>query len=166
MQFQLFIDLILVFNLCDIYIFYKFKEFQKNKMIENSFSFRLIVTEIDLDALKHVNNVTYLQWIQNVAEKHWSSICNFDSENKYVWVVIRHEIDYFLPAFLNDEIVITTYIGDSYGVKSERFVEIRKDDKLLAKAQTIWCLLNKKTMKPVKVPAEIMEILQSKKGIK
>ena len=134
-------------------------------MIKNSFSFTLIVTKSELDALNHVNNVTYLKWVQNVAEKHWNSIVNAESGNKYVWVVIRHEIDYFLPAILNDEITITTYIGDSYGVKSERFVEIKKADKLLAKAKTIWCLLDKNTMKPVKVPSEIMSILQSKKGI-
>ena len=134
-------------------------------MIKNSFSFNIIVSKTDLDALNHVNNVTYLQWVQNVAEKHWSLIGNIDSENKYVWVVIRHEIDYFLPAILNDEIRLTTYIGDSYGVKSERFVEIKKEEKLLAKAKTIWCLLDQKTMKPVKVPAEIMAILQSEKGI-
>ena len=88
---------------------------------------------------------------------------NNDIDNKYVWVVIRHEIDYFLPAMLNDVITVATYIGDSYGVKSERFVEIRREDKLLAKAKTIWCLLDKKTMKPVKFPTEILNILQSKK---
>jgi len=134
-------------------------------MIKNSFSFSLIVTENDLDTLNHVNNVTYLHWVQNVAEKHWSAIGNTDIDNKYVWVVIRHEIDYFLPAMLHDEITVTTYIGDSYGVKSERFVEIKKKDKLLAKAKTIWCLLDNITMKPVKVPAKIMDILQSEKGI-
>ena len=134
-------------------------------MIQNSFSHTLIVNQNDLDALNHVNNITYLQWVQNVAEKHWSSICNNEIDAHYVWVVIRHEIDYFSPAMLNDEITVTTYIGDSYGVKSERFVEIKKADKLLAKAKTIWCLLDKNTMKPVKVPAEIMDILQSKKGI-
>ncbi|HCE53744.1 MAG: acyl-CoA thioesterase [Lutibacter sp.] len=134
-------------------------------MIENSFSHTLIVDQNDLDALNHVNNITYLQWVQNVAEKHWSSICNNEIDANYVWVVIRHEIDYFSPAMLNDEIIVTTYIGDSYGVKSERFVEIKKADKLLVKAKTIWCLLDKNTMKPVKVPAEIMDILHSKKGI-
>ncbi|MFO7673406.1 MAG: thioesterase family protein [Lutibacter sp.] len=134
-------------------------------MIKNSFSYKLIVNQIDLDALNHVNNVTYLQWVQNVAEKHWDTICSTDIDEHYVWVVIRHEIDYYLPAILNDEITITTYIGDSYGVKSERFVEIKRDDKILVKAKTIWCLLDKNTMKPVKVPAEILAILQSQKGI-
>lgn len=133
-------------------------------MINKSFSYRLIVSEKDLDSLNHVNNVTYLQWVQNVAGKHWSTISNPDIDDKYVWVVIRHEIDYFLPAVLNDVISVITYIGDSYGIKSERFVEIKKEDKLLAKAKTIWCLLDKKSMKPIKVPLEIMNILLSNKA--
>lgn len=133
-------------------------------MINKSFSYRLIVSEKDLDSLNHVNNVTYLQWVQNVAGKHWSTISNPDIDDKYVWVVIRHEIDYFLPAVLNDVITVITYIGDSYGIKSERFVEIKKEDKLLAKAKTIWCLLDKKSMKPIKVPLEIMNILLSNKA--
>lgn len=133
-------------------------------MINKSFSYRLVVSEKDLDSLNHVNNVTYLQWVQNVAEKHWSTISNPDIDDKYVWVVIRHEIDYFLPAVLNDVISVITYIGDSYGIKSERFVEIKKEDKLLAKAKTIWCLLDKKSMKPIKVPLEIMNILLSNKA--
>lgn len=132
-------------------------------MINNSFTYTLIISENDIDTLNHVNNVTYLNWVQNAAQKHWSLLSNNDIDNKYVWVVIRHEIDYFLPAMLNDVITVATYIGDSYGVKSERFVEIRREDKLLAKAKTIWCLLDKKTMKPVKFPSEILNILQSKK---
>jgi len=129
-------------------------------MINNSYTYTLIVSENDIDTLNHVNNVTYLNWVQNVAQKHWTVLSNVDIDNKYVWVVIRHEIDYFLPAMLNDIITVTTYIGDSYGVKSERFVEIKREDKLLAKAKTIWCLLDKKTMKPAKFPEEILNILQ------
>jgi len=132
-------------------------------MIDRSFTYTLIVSENDIDTLNHVNNITYLNWVQNAAQKHWSILSNTNIDNKYVWVVIRHEIDYFLPAVLNDVITVTTYIGDSYGVKSERFVEIKREDKILAKAKTIWCLLDKKTMKPVKVPSEIMGILQSKR---
>jgi len=133
-------------------------------MINNSFSYTLIVSESDLDTLNHVNNITYLQWVQNVAQKHWGILSNTEIDENYVWVVIRHEINYFLPALLNDTITVSTYIGDSYGVKSERFVEIKKGDKILAKAKTIWCLLDKNTMKPVKVPSEIMAILQSEKA--
>ncbi|HEY9168589.1 MAG TPA: thioesterase family protein [Lutibacter sp.] len=129
-----------------------------------NFSSTLIVSENDIDSLNHVNNVTYLNWVQNAAQKHWEMLSNPAIDNKYVWVVIRHEIDYYLPAILNDVITVTTYIGDSYGVKSERFVEIKRDAKILAKAKTIWCLLDKVSMKPIKFPADILDILQSNKA--
>ncbi|MBK5208540.1 MAG: acyl-CoA thioesterase [Flavobacteriaceae bacterium] len=133
-------------------------------MINKTFTYTLTVSRNDIDTLNHVNNVTYLNWVQNAAQKHWSVLSNADIDNKYVWVVIRHEIDYFLPAMLNDVITVTTYIGDSYGVKSERFVEIKRGDRILAKAKTIWCLLDKKAMKPVKFPSEIINILHMKKS--
>jgi acyl-CoA thioester hydrolase len=133
-------------------------------MINNSFSYNVNVSKSDIDTLNHVNNITYLQWVQHAAQKHWGILSNADIDKNYVWVVIRHEIDYFLPAILNDVITVSTYIGDSYGVKSERFVEIKKENKILVKAKTIWCLLDKNTMKPVKVPSEIMAILQSEKS--
>ena len=32
----------------------------------------LIVTSDDLDARNHVNNVRYVQWVQDAAEAHWN----------------------------------------------------------------------------------------------
>ena len=128
---------------------------------KNKFHITLIVSANELDDLNHVNNIHYIKWVQDVAKKHWGILSNSNLEAKYVWVVLRHEVDYLSSAKLNDEITVNTWIGDSYGVKSERFVEIKKGDKLIAKAKTIWCLLDKTAMKPVRIPLEIIKILQS-----
>ena len=125
------------------------------------FTFNKIVKENELDALNHVNNINYIKWVQQAAQKHWSSISNPIFEAKYVWVVLRHEIDYLASAKLNDKITVNTWIGDSYGVKSERFVDISIDSKVIAKAKTVWCLLNKETMRPIRVPLEVLNILNS-----
>ena len=127
------------------------------KLISHSFPITVSLDEID--ELNHVNNINYLQWVQLAANKHWSILSNSNLNTEFVWVVIRHEIDYFSAALLNDELIINTWIGESYGVKSERFVEIKRNDKVLAKAKTIWCLLDKKTMRPVRIPKEIIHIL-------
>lgn len=117
------------------------------------------VTENEIDALNHLNNVQYLNYVQDAAEKHWKALSNSKIDTQYVWVVLRHEIDYLKSAKLNDELEIKTWIGESAGVKSERFVEILKNDVLIAKAKTVWCLLDSKTMRPVRIPLEIMNIL-------
>lgn len=127
--------------------------------MKNNLSFSFQVTEDHIDQLNHVNNVVYLQWVLKAAEKHWGALSAPAMNDKYVWVVLRHEIDYLASGMLGDEITVTTWIGESIRVRSDRFVEIKKGDKILAKAKTIWCLLDKKTMKPARIPAEILTIL-------
>lgn len=128
--------------------------------MNNLFSFTLKISTQEIDDLNHVNNIVYLNWVLKAAEKHWGFLSSESLNKNYVWVVLRHEIDYLKSAMLNDEITVVTWIGESYGAKSERFVEIKKGKKLLAKAKTIWCLLDKKIMRPVRIPKEIIEILK------
>lgn len=131
-------------------------------MSDLTYEFKLEVKASEIDDLNHVNNINYLNWVQLAANKHWKKLSNSKIDERYVWVVLRHEIDYFQPAFINETILVKTWVGSSYGVKSERFVEIRRNDELLAKAKTIWCLLDKVLMKPVRIPSEILQILKVK----
>ena len=130
-------------------------------MNENFYTITIKVDNEAIDDLNHVNNIYYLNWIQKISGLHWKKISSENVFSKYVWVVLRHEIDYISAALLNDVLTVKTWIGESYGVKSERFVEIKKDDKTIVKAKTIWCLLDRKTMKPVRIPSEVLEILTS-----
>ena len=117
-----------------------------------------MVTKNDIDHLNHVNNVIYVHWVLEAAEKHWDFLSTSKMNETYVWVVLRHEIDYLSSAKLNDVITINTWVENTRGVKSERIVEIKKDGKMVSKALTTWCLLDKKTMKPARIPSEIIEI--------
>ena len=128
-------------------------------MNDKSFEFNFQVKETEIDELNHVNNVNYLNWVQLAANKHWVFLSNSEIDSEFVWVVLRHEIDYISPAFLNENITVKTWIGETYGVKSERFVEIKREGELLTKAKTIWCLLNKKTLKPTRIPENILRLL-------
>ena len=128
----------------------------------NKSTFTIIVSENEIDDLNHVNNIHYIKWVQEAAQKHWGILSNTNLDASYVWVILRHEVDYISSAKLHDKITINTWIGNSYGVKSERFVEIKKASEIIAKAKTIWCLLDKKTMKPARIPSEIIKILEFK----
>tara|TARA_R110001583_G_scaffold85392_1_gene223763 strand:- start:4458 stop:4859 length:402 start_codon:yes stop_codon:yes gene_type:complete len=133
--------------------------------MDKSFSITFQVEPSSIDDLGHVNNVNYLIWVQEIAEKHWSNLTNPSIENNYIWVVLRHEIDYFSAAFKDDQIILKTWIGDSYGIKSERHVEVIRNGKVICKAKTIWCLLDKISMKPVRIPTEISKLLTTNKII-
>jgi len=110
-----------------------------------------------IDALNHVNNVTYLQWCLEAAEEHWISKTEPPMRQEYVWVVLNHFISYKAPAFEGEEIEIQTWIEDYKGVKSERHYKIIRisDKKTLVEATTLWCLLNGKTHRPTKITEEI-----------
>lgn len=125
-----------------------------------SHSFKIKVSEKEIDELNHVNNMHYLKYMENAAKVHWNMLSDQALNKKYVWVVLRHEIDYLFSAKLNDELHITTWIGESYGVKSERYVEIKKENRIVLKSKTIWCLLTKKTMRPTRIPYEILKLLE------
>lgn len=116
------------------------------------------VTKNDIDELNHVNNVVYLKWINVVSMEHWYLLSNDTINSKYIWVASRHEIDYLKPAFLDEEIVIKTYIATLKGVKSIRRVEIYRENQLLAKSETTWVLLDAKTQKLTRIPIEISKL--------
>ncbi|MDG1509903.1 MAG: acyl-CoA thioesterase, partial [Flavobacteriaceae bacterium] len=100
------------------------------------------VVTSNIDELKHVNNVVYLQWIQDIANLHWNELKHGVDTAGYVWVVIRHEIDYVGQAQLGDTITAKTWVGKTAGLKSTRHVEFYRNNKLLVKAQTTFCLLH------------------------
>lgn len=121
---------------------------------------QLVVEKKHLDKQKHVNNVQYVQWVQDVAEEHWEKRATPDQLKKYIWVVVRHEINYKKEAFLRDNISLQTYVGDVTHVTSVRHVIIKNadTDKLLAEAKTTWCLLDSTSKKPAKISDELKRV--------
>lgn len=126
-----------------------------------AFSHRITVHLSDIDEIGHVNNVVYVRWVQDVAAAHWKSVAPESIQAKYLWVVLRHEIDYSNPAFVNESITGSTWVGEHHGARFERFVRLTSDNtgKTLAEAKTIWCLLDARTMRPLRIPQEVLELL-------
>lgn len=125
-----------------------------------SFELEIEVKPEHIDELHHVNNVVYLQWIQDVAKAHWEKLAPEDITTKYIWMVLRHEIDYASQALLGDILIAKTWVEWSEGVKSERHVEIRNKDslKLVVKGKTLWCLLDAQTKRPSRIGEDIKSI--------
>lgn len=121
------------------------------------FEHHLTVPASAIDDMNHVNNVMYLQWVQEVAKKHWETKTDSAIRNTYVWVVLNHYIEYHHPAFEKDEIILQTWIDNHRGVKSERHTKIlnKKTNKVLVSAKTTWCLLHKETLRPTRITDEI-----------
>jgi acyl-CoA thioester hydrolase len=128
-----------------------------------AFRFSQPVTVIDahIDELRHVNNVQYVQWIQDIAGAHWLTAYPVGEREQYVWVVMEHHIRYLKSALLGDELQLTTWIGDFKGATSQRFTRIERasDGALLCEAETKWVLLDPQTQRPKRVEPGVAERL-------
>lgn len=124
------------------------------------FQVKIQVNPADIDEMDHVNNVVYLQWVQQVATAHWMAMASPEIRDMYRWVVLRHEIDYFNAAFMGDEIIADTWVSTATGAQSLRHVRFRVGEKTLAEAKTNWCLIDAKSLKPRRIGQDIKDLLQ------
>lgn len=126
------------------------------KILESNFK----VKKTDLDELNHVNNIRYVEWVQDIAKEHWIQVVDKQIIDTYFWVMIHHCIAYKNPALLNDTLHLKTYILKSEGAISTRMVEIsnHKTKQLLATSETKWCLISRKTKRPTRISNEIKEL--------
>lgn len=125
----------------------------------NIFEQKHIVTANEIDEYNHVNNVVYVQWMQNISDAHWKELSKKATNIDYVWFVIRHEVDYKNQAVLGDEVMLKTWVGKTEGIKSIRHFEIYRDETLLVKSQTTFCLLDAVTKKPKRITKEVTNLL-------
>lgn len=116
-----------------------------------------IALKTDIDQLGHVNNAVYLVWAQDVAVAHWRSVASDELRSKFLWVVLRHEIDYREEVRAGETVEIRTWLGEASGARYERHVDIRKPGaaRPAAKVLTVWCLIDAATRKPRRVGDEI-----------
>ncbi len=116
----------------------------------------------DLDDLLHVNNVRYVQWVQDIAKAHWEAATTPLQQQDNLWVLLSHHIDYKSAAKINDKIQLKTYVTRSEGVTSSRIVEMyhKGNEKLIVKSKTTWCLLDAKNKKPKRISPEIAAVFR------
>ena len=82
----------------------------------------------DIDELGHVNNAVWVQWIQEVALAHWYSVADPAHQDAYIWVVVRHEIDYLRAAFDGETLTGRTWVGEApKGARFDRHMEFVGD---------------------------------------
>jgi acyl-CoA thioester hydrolase len=126
----------------------------------NAYTFTRRVAPEEIDAQNHVNNVAYLQYVQDAAVKHWFAVAPADVVTSVAWVVRRHEIEYRKPGFAGDELEIKTWVGEPTAATWERFTEIKRasDGDLLVSARTVWVLIDAVTRRPRRVDAAFKAI--------
>lgn len=126
-------------------------------MTDARFSLDVTAEARHIDELGHVNNAVYVGWLQDVATAHWYAAAPAAIADRNVWVVVRHEIDYRAPTREGETVTLSTWVGAAKGARFDRHVEIHgPDGKLRVKAHSWWAMLDRDSMRPQRVGADII----------
>lgn len=112
-----------------------------------------------IDQNGHVNNVVYIQWMQDVAIQH-ATACGGATLTEALgctWVVRSHTIDYLSPSFAGDRIVAITWVEDFRKVRSLRRYRFMRenDERLLARGATEWVYVDSQSGRPATIPEQV-----------
>ena len=129
--------------------------------LKNSrFTITITVLPEHLDDVLHVNNVIYVQWMQDIASMHWNTFASDELKNTVLWMIKRHEVDYYNQAFLHDELQMTTWTGDHTNVTWKRHYEIVRpaDNKKIITAASTWIPLDRLTQRPRRIDETLINM--------
>src|SRR5512133_147746 len=129
--------------------------------ISPTYSKTISIPKSAIDENGHVNNVTYIQWMQDIAVEHYASIGGIQVQGPdATWVIREHRIEYLLPAFEGEEIEIRTWVENIRKVRSLRKYEFfrRADEKVLVKGETDWVFVDVKSGRPLAIPQEVVDV--------
>ena len=117
------------------------------------------------DENRHVNNVAYVQLLQDSAITHtrqngWTP--EELHERGWTWIVRTHFIEYLQPALAGDEIVVETWVAHFKRIRSTRKYRFLRpaDGATLARAETNWVFLDFKAGRPIPIPPEVLSAYQ------
>jgi len=130
-----------------------------------SFCLELSVVDEDIDALGHASNISFVRWLQSAAIAHSTALgLDFDAYRRLgaVFVVVRHEIDYLLPAMRGDVIEARTWVSTVMAAKCLRSTELvrKADGELLARGLTTWGFVELASGRPRRITPEVRAALE------
>lgn len=135
------------------------------------FRIEVTVAPSDIDDLGHANNVNYLRWMLEAATGHWDLIQGRVDPAVVAgigWVVMRHELDYFLPAFVGDRLEVLTWVPTCTPLTSDRYYEITRvaDRALLARGGSSYCVVDLRSGRPRRMGESLREAIGSPELVK
>lgn len=130
----------------------------------NRFTQEKEVLSEHLDEFNHVNNIRYLEWVQEISKKHWNILTRNKKYEFQIWIVRSHNIVYKKRAKLGNELLLETYVKECKNYTSERIVNVlqKKNLEVIAQCKTTWCYVNKISYNLERIPKEVKELLTFK----
>lgn len=118
----------------------------------------------DIDMMQHLNNAAYLDYAMDAGVQLTSAYgwpMSYWMEEGIAFVARNNSIEYLKPAYLDDELEISTWLYDIRPATVTRHFDIRRAEanELLARIQILWVMVNLNNGRPMRIPASMVEIL-------
>ena len=135
------------------------------------FDLTMTVKPEHIDILGHVNNVVYVQWMQDVASAHIEELglgIKQYIELKHAMVAVEHQMQYRKAALEGEEIVLRTWLNDINSLYLFRQYAFYRpsDQTLLFVANTKWACIEIETGRPKRMSPTFTHAYQPISGEK
>lgn len=120
-------------------------------------TFHIDIDPSDIDFMGHVNNASYLKWVQAAVISHWQRFAPAEAVTDHRWIALKHEIVYRKPAFLEDDVIATVLLEKVRGVRAFYETVIRRGEEVLAEIKSSWCCVNASTLRPTRLSDSVIE---------
>ena len=117
----------------------------------------------------HVNNAEYVRWVDRAAELAVDSVGHTRQAMLAVnrmWFVVRHELDYRAECFVDEDVLVATWVHSHTQTTSLRETRIVRthDGKPILTATTRWAYINLETRRPARIPRELLSLVYANDG--
>jgi acyl-CoA thioester hydrolase len=132
-------------------------------MFSKEHTLEVVAQPTDIDENGHVSNLVYLRWVLDVAVSHSEAVGWPHArylQTGAVFVVRRHEIDYFASAMAGDRLQLITHIESWSAATSLRRTRIVRDGKDLARCLTTWAFIGLNG-RPRRIAADVVEAFRA-----
>ena len=120
-------------------------------------SFAVGIEPADIDFMGHVNNASYLKWVQEAVLGHWRALAPAEAVAAHLWVALKHEITYRKPTFLGDDVIATVLLERVQGARAFYETIIRRGEEVLAEVKSSWCCIDAETLRPARLATQVIE---------
>ncbi|WP_296283627.1 thioesterase family protein [uncultured Acinetobacter sp.] len=136
-----------------------------NGVSTSYFDLKITVQLEHIDVLGHVNNVVYVQWMQDVASAHIEALgvgLEQYLEMKHAMVAVEHHVQYRKAAMLDDDVILRTWLYDINALYSFRQYAFFKasDNSLLFTGNTKWACIEIATGRPKRMSPTFIQAYQ------
>jgi acyl-CoA thioester hydrolase len=124
----------------------------------NRYALTFEIDAADIDFMGHANNASYIRWVQEAVIAHWRRVAPREAVASTLWVALKHEITYRNPGFQDDWVDVVSRFEHFKGARAFHRTVIKRGEEILAEARSVWCCLDAKTRRPIRIAGRIADL--------